>query len=145
MSQYKRILVALDLTENSDEVVRRARGLSQQHDVRITLAHVVEPLALAYGGDIPLDMTDVQEQIQKQADTRLKEIAERHEIPDYECRVLVGQPEAEIRALSEELNTDLIVVGCHSRAGLSLLFGSTANSMINGAPCDVLAIRVEIA
>ena len=142
MSQYKKVLVALDLTEHSPEVVKRAKALSSEHDVRITLAHVVEPLALAYGGDIPLDMSDVQEQIKEQSAKRIAVIAKRFEIPDYDCRILIGQPEAEIRALADEIEADLVVVGCHSRAGLSMLFGSTANSMLNGASCDVLAVRV---
>jgi universal stress protein A len=37
---------------------------------------------------------------------------------------------------------DLVVVGSHGRHGLSLLLGSTANGVLHGAGCDVLAVRV---
>ena len=37
---------------------------------------------------------------------------------------------------------DLIVVGSHGRHGLALLLGSTANGVLHGATCDVLAVRV---
>ena len=42
----------------------------------------------------------------------------------------------------KELETDLIVVGSHGRYGLALLMGSTANGVLHGATCDVLAVRV---
>jgi universal stress protein A len=34
-------------------------------------------------------------------------------------------------------------VGSHGRHGLALLLGSTANSVLHGSPCDVLAVRVR--
>ena len=37
---------------------------------------------------------------------------------------------------------DVIVVGSHGRHGLALLLGSTANGVLHGATCDVLAVRV---
>ena len=44
--------------------------------------------------------------------------------------------------LAEQLDVDLIVVGSHGRYGLALLMGSTANGVLHGASCDVLAVRV---
>jgi len=38
-----------------------------------------------------------------------------------------------------------IVVGSHGRHGLALLLGSTANDILHGAPCDVLAVRLKKA
>ena len=35
-----------------------------------------------------------------------------------------------------------LVVGSHGRHGLALLLGSTANAVLHGAPCDVLAVRI---
>ena len=40
---------------------------------------------------------------------------------------------------------DLIVVGSHGRHGLALLLGSTANDVLHGAPCDVLAVHLKKA
>jgi universal stress protein A len=37
---------------------------------------------------------------------------------------------------------DLIVMGTHGQSGLKLLLGSTANSVLHGAGCDILAVRV---
>ena len=56
--------------------------------------------------------------------------------------VVLGKPEVEIHATAKELGTDLIVVGSHGRHGFALLMGSTANGVMHGAHCDVLAVRV---
>ena len=56
--------------------------------------------------------------------------------------LIFGRPETEIHALAEQIGADLIVVGSHGRTGLALLLGSTANGVLHGATCDVLAVRV---
>ena len=47
-----------------------------------------------------------------------------------------------ILGAAKEHGADLIVVGSHGRHGLALLLGSTANAVLHGAPCDVLAVRI---
>jgi len=39
-------------------------------------------------------------------------------------------------------DVDLIIVGSHGRHGWRLVLGSTANAVLHGARCDVLAARV---
>ena len=56
--------------------------------------------------------------------------------------LVVGRPESEIHHVAEEIGADLIVVGSHGRHGLALLMGSTANGVLHGSKCDVLAVRV---
>ena len=55
---------------------------------------------------------------------------------------MLGQPANEMRRMAKEENIDLIIVGSHGRHGLALIFGSTSNSVLHGAPCDVLAVRI---
>ena len=38
---------------------------------------------------------------------------------------------------------DLIVLGCRERHGLSILVNRTEDTVLHGAPCDVLAVRVR--
>ena len=51
-----------------------------------------------------------------------------------------GAPQ--LGGVADEAGADLIVVGSHGRHGLALLLGSTANGVLHGAMCDVLAVRV---
>ena len=144
MDKYKHILVGIDLTVESRDVSKKASSLRAAFDCRLSCVHVIEPLSLAYGGDIPMDLSTIQEQIQDTAKTHLAEFAQSLGISDEDRHLIFGRPETEIHSLAEEIDADLIVVGSHGRHGLALLLGSTANGVLHGAPCDVLAVRVGI-
>lgn len=143
MSNYQHILVAIDLSEESQEVIDRAKALAQSCNAKLTLAHVVEPITFAYGGDIPVDLTEIQTQLEKQATEKLAACAQSIGLPNIDHHVIIGQPKSEIHELADNLSIDLIVVGSHGRKGLALLLGSTANGILHGAKCDVLAVRVN--
>lgn len=142
MSSYDTVLLAIDLSDEAEQVTQRARAIAGNHNAILHVVHVIEPLSFAYGGDIPMDFSGIQEEIQKQAQTQLKEFCDQHSIPSDRQHINIGRPENEIHSLAEDLKADLIVVGSHGRHGLALLLGSTANGVLHGAPCDVLAVRV---
>lgn len=142
MSQYQKVMAAIDLSEDSTPVVERARGIADQSGAELHLVHVIEPLSFAYGGDIPMDFSGIQEEIHQQATQQLQRFAEAHNIDAAHQHILLGKPEVEIHTKADELQAELIVVGSHGRYGLALLMGSTANGVLHGANCDVLAVRV---
>ena len=142
MSEYKKIMLAVDLTEESLKVAERATQLVNAFDAELHVVHVIEPLSLAYGGDIPMDLSTVQEQIQDQAAAHLREFSATLNVPETRQHLIFGRPESEIQRTAEEAGADIIVVGSHGRHGLALLLGSTANGVLHGASCDVLAVRV---
>ena len=141
MSEYKKIMLAVDLTEESLKVAERATQLVNAFDAELHVVHVIEPLSLAYGGDVPMDLSTVQEQIQDQRcpPTRIFSHLKCSRNPPTSY---FGRPESEIQRTAEEAGADIIVVGSHGRHGLALLLGSTANGVLHGASCDVLAVRV---
>jgi universal stress protein A len=142
MTHYKKLLMAVDLSEESAEVAQRAKAIAHNNQATLHVIHVIEPLSFAYGGDIPMDFSGIQEEIHQQAEQQLEKFGETHQI-DKSCQhIVLGQPEVEIHAKAEEIGADLIVVGSHGRYGLALLMGSTANGVLHGASCDVLAVRV---
>ncbi len=142
MSQYHKILVAVDLSEDSAQVAQRGHAIATNNNAELHLIHVIEPLSFAYGGDIPMDFSGIQDEIHQQATQQLKRFAESNGIDEQHRHIVLGRPEVEIHATAKELESDLIVVGSHGRHGLSLLMGSTANGVLHGASCDVLAVRV---
>lgn len=143
MSLYGKILLALDLSAECDQLIGKAREVASANSAELYLLHVIEPLSFAYGGDVPMDLTTIQEQLDEHAHTRLKKYAEKIDYPVKEQMVITGHTETEIHRLAQEKGIDLIVVGSHGRHGLALLLGSTANSVLHGATCDVLAVRVH--
>lgn len=142
MSQYTHVLLATDTSEESARVADQAGALARSFGARLSVVHVIEPLTYAYGGDLPLDFSSLQQEIQKQAEQHLARLGEQHGIAASDRHLVVGRPAEEIHRLARQLGADLIIVGSHGRHGLALLLGSTASGVLHGAPCDVLAVRI---
>ncbi len=144
---YRQILVAIDLTEEADEVLTAAQSVAdQQEAAEISAVTVVRPLTHIYGG---LDMAglsasaSLEEEMRKQAVEKLTQLTAQFGISAEATHVKAGHPPSEIRALADDLGADLIVIGTHGRHGLGLLLGSTANGVLHGVQCDVLTVRVH--
>jgi len=140
---YKTILVAVDLSNESDKIINSALALADGDTARIWLSHVVEPVAAAYPIDAyAINMTKLQEEAMAIAAERLGNIASKFSIPEDRQLVLAGAAAAEVRNKAEELEADLIVIGSHGRSGWKLLLGSTANKVLHGATCDIMTVHV---
>ena len=142
MSIYQNILVAIDLNEEADQVIHRAQQLALQSSAKLTLVHVTEPLSYAYGGDMPMDLSSIQTELYDQAQQRLSGLVKQKQLGEVDQLLLSGHIKTEVHRVATELSSDLIVVGSHGRHGLALLLGSTSNGILQGATCDVLAVRV---
>ena len=142
MSIYQNILVAIDLNEEADQVIQRAHQLALQSNAKLTLVHVTEPLSYAYGGDMPMDLSSIQTELYDQAQQRLSGLVQQKQLGEVDQLLLSGHIKTEVHRVATELSSDLIVVGSHGRHGLALLLGSTSNGILQGATCDVLAVRV---
>ena len=60
-------------------------------------------------------------------------------------RLVRGDAAAEILRATREVQGDLIVMGTHGRTGLGrLLMGSVAETILRGADCPVLTVRVPL-
>ena len=81
MSVYNTILLAVDLSEDSTLVAERARALANGNSDELHVIHVIEPLSFAYGGDIPMDFSGIQDEIHQQASQQLRRFGEGNSIP----------------------------------------------------------------
>ena len=140
---YTNILVAIDCSEDSAAVLARAAALVPAGQARLHLIHVIEPLALAYGADVPMDVSDLQNSLVKQARSKAGAFADQYGIAHEQIHVELGSIEKTIQDKADSLDCDLIVVGSHTRSGLALLLGSTARGLVPGAHCDVLAVKIS--
>ncbi len=143
MATYQHILLCIDLSDESDQVAARATAFRDGSSAKLSVIHIIEPLSFAYGGDIPMDFSNVQEEIHKQASKQLTAFSAKYAIAQADQHIAVGRAETEIHRFAEDAQVDLVVVGSHGRHGLALLLGSTANGVLHGAACDVLAVRVK--
>ncbi|MGB0239077.1 MAG: universal stress protein [Cycloclasticus sp.] len=147
MATYQHILVALDLGYSSSLVLEKAHQLAQQNQAKLTAIHVIEPLIessyLAFDGTISTDLLPIQEEVEANAKAKLKKITRTIELPEENQLIELGRPAETIHHISKQIPSDLVVIGSHGRHGLGLLLGSTANAVLHGASCDVLAVRIE--
>ena len=145
---YRNILVAVDISDEAEEVFKAAREVADDQESTLSAVMVMRPMADFYinlfsilEGDADIGY---ESQVLKHATAWLTELAKRNGIDDSAVNVIIGTPAVEIRRMAEELNTDLIVLGTHGRHGLGLMLGSTANAVLHGAPCNVLAVKVRV-
>lgn len=144
---YQNILIAVDLTDEAEEVFTAARNVAdEQGSTNLMACTIVRPLARTYGG---LDMANVvagvpfEEEMRTQANDKLTALGKEFGVDAKDSYVRMGTPAAEIRALAENVKADLIVIGTHGRHGLGLLLGSTANAVLHGVACDVLVVKIH--
>lgn len=144
---YKHILAAVDMTEESTQVLDEARRLATDHKARLSILSVVKPLTQVYGG---LDMAaytqatvNFEREAQAQVLAQLKGMAGKLGVNEQDMHVSIGSPATQIVEVAKDQGADLIVVGSHGRHGLGLLLGSTANGVLHHANCDVLTIRIK--
>ena len=141
---YQNILVAVDLGATTETVIERAAALARDHHAQLHVLHVIEPLTITYGGDIPMDFSAIQEEILDQAKQQLNKLCENLGVAEANRLLVTGRPESEIPSQAKAINSDLIVVGTHARWGLALLLGSTTDGVMHSAECDVLAVKVDV-
>jgi universal stress protein A len=149
MSGYSKVAVAIDLSSESTAIMRRAKDVSAP-DGEIHLVYVQEPMDSVYMGVVPygpvfVGMDEVEENLRAELRGKLDSIGETFGVPAERRHFLSGTPAREIHRFAEEHGTDLIVLGTHGQKGVQLLLGATANSVLHGACCDVLAVRMQDA
>jgi universal stress protein A len=145
--KYRRILAAVDLSDESSQVLDIAAIVSRSETAELDALHVIKPFRHAYAGINPAMLSDIGLQFEHEADrharTRLGELAVAHGLADSRTHVRHGAPHLEIQDLIRELDCDMLVIGTHGKHGMQLLLGSVANAVIHGVTCDVLAVRIR--
>ena len=149
MSGYFRIVVAIDLSSESTPIIARARDVAAD-GAEIHLIYVQEPMDSVYLGVVPygpvfVGMDQVEGRLRDELKDKLKALGVEFGVPENCQHFLSGTPAKEIHRFAEENGVDLIVLGTHGQKGVQLLLGSTANSVLHGANCDVLAVRIKEA
>jgi universal stress protein A len=139
---YKKILIAVDLSNDSQKIIDTAIELSQG-TASLHFVHVVEPVAAAYSMDIyAVNISELQQEAINFAEQRLEKLGQASGLPRGNIHTLMGSPAPEVRNLAAEIGADAIVIGSHGHSGWKILLGSTANKVLHGAPCDVLTVHV---
>jgi universal stress protein A len=145
MREYKKILLCLDLTDDSEKIAERARDIAQRNAATVTLLHVVEYVPVEPMGEALLPAVQIEGELVDRAKKRIAELAVKLGFASSEQLVLAGNIKTEVVRTAREQGTDLIIIGSRERHGMSILFNFTEDTVLHAAPCDVLAVRLAKA
>lgn len=143
MAIYSRILLAVDLTEDSEAIAVQARELAAACGAELSILHVVEYVPVEPMGETLLPAVQIEEELVARARDRLAELASRLDLTGRPCEVACGNIKAEIVRHAKDLKADLIILGSRERHGLSIMINLTEDTVLHAAPCDVLAVRLR--
>jgi len=143
MAVYRRVLLVVDLTEDSLTIGRKAQALAATLGAEIELLHVVEFVPVEPMGEALMPSAQIQEDLLQRAQRRLAALAADLGLAGVPCRVESGNVKSEIVRVARERHADLIVLGSRERHGLSILVNLTEDTVLHAAPCDVLAMRAR--
>lgn len=148
---YKHILFATELNETKSYIENKVEELQKLTQAKLSVIHVVEPIPNTYYGGVygvipgldSIDSIGTTKLLAVRAKEVLQPLVKRLNITEQDLHIPVGHTSDEILTFAEKENVDLIITGSHGVHGLQLLLGSTANAILHGAKCDVLAVRFE--
>jgi universal stress protein A len=143
MAGYKKLLVLLDLSEDSEQVAIAGRNLAAYSNAAMVALHVVEFVPVEPMGESLMPTVQIEDKLIKRSRESLNELIQRLALPRATSRVEAGNTKAEILRVAEEEQVDLIVLGSRERHGLAILVNFTEDTVLHAAHCDVLAVRLK--
>lgn len=142
MADYKKILLVVDLSEDSAIVGERAKAIAACYGSEIILLHVVEYVPVEPMGEALLPTVQIENELVDRARARLADLAQRLALTNSVRLVETGSIKSEIIRTAQRTGVNLIVLGSRERHGLAILLNFTEDTVLHAAPCDVLAVRL---
>ena len=143
MAGYKKLLVLLDLSRDSEQVAIAGRDLAAYSNAEIVVLHVVEFVPVEPLGESLMPTGQIEEGLISRARASLSEFIARLALPRATGRVEAGNTKTEILRVADEEGADLIVLGSRERHGLAIMVNFTEDTVLHAAHCDVLAVRLK--
>jgi len=143
MAAYKKLLVLLDLSEDSEQVAIAARDMAAHSNASMVVLHVVEFVPVEPLGESLMPTAQIEDELINRSRGQLATLITRLGLGNATGRVEAGNTKSEILRVAEEEQVDLIVLGSHERHGLAILVNFTEDTVLHAAHCDVLAVRLK--
>ena len=149
-TQFKRILVAVDGSDNAVRAAKVAVTLAEKFSAELIVCHTIQTPFRSFaqnGIAVPTNllneyMTAAREDAKNTVD-RVMRLAEIDHVKAV--RVIQENVFSIVEAivnLAEDKHVDLIVVGTRGQSGFKkLLMGSVSSGVLSHAPCPVLVVR----
>ena len=140
----KNLLVPVDLSEISLDIVERASCLAQSFASRVWLLHVImqAPDSVPFN----LDRAVFRKEVAKELRSRRRQLHGlarllRQERVHVVARLIPGTVNTTIVAEAERINADLVIMGSHGHGNVyHALFGGVGQSVMRKVSCPVMLV-----
>lgn len=137
---YKKILVAVDSSEQARRAFQEAIEVTRRNEAHLSILIVSDTNHL---GTEPYAVDHIVKEAGKAAHAIIDSLEET--IPEdisYSTIIDDGNPKVKIVEYAETEKIDLILMGATGTGTFSrLLLGSTTAYVVNNAPCNVMVVR----
>lgn len=147
MAQFRKLLLAIDLSPLSELLIQRVREVCGDEMDHLYVIHVVTE-GLHSIGEVDEDLSSVDAHRQHLLDQRTHRVHEfllraELDIPAERILLVLGEPACEIKKMANQIDADLVIVGSHVKNNDWIqLPGATTNCVIQGISSDVMAVKV---
>jgi len=148
MATFSKILFPTDFSGYSNGVLDHALAWAEGFGANVHMLHVVTVHNFdPFNPDLGFPDIGMERSLHESAEKQMEEIAgyaaDRAPTVTRETRTSFS-PWTEIVTVAQEQGADLIIMATHGRKGLQKLFlGSTAEKVLEHAPCPVLLLRPD--
>jgi nucleotide-binding universal stress UspA family protein len=148
---FKRVLLAVDGSENSERASSVAMKLAQSDNAHLVVLNVIPGIKYYFGlgSRVPLPQTTYEQLVEAATETA-REIVDKQvataKNKDIRVRGKVltsaGTVVREIVDFASQERVDLIILGTRGLGGFKrMLMGSVSNGVVNHAGCSVLVVK----
>ncbi len=135
---YKHILVAVDLSEDSEILVKKAASLACALNANLSLIHIDVNFSDIYTGFMEINFAATQNAMMEAAQLKIKKLIQAIDYPITDTLVSSGDLCNEINQSIQNHNIDLVICGHHKDFWSKLL--STSRQLINDSAVDMLIV-----
>ena len=138
---YKHVLVAVDLSEESPVLLKKAVGIAKRHEAKLSIIHVDVNFSDLYTGLIDVNMSSMQDRISTETQKALLDLAESADYPISEKLSGSGDLGQVLSDAIEQYDVDLLVAGHHQDFWSKLM--SSTRQVMNTIKIDMLVVPLR--
>jgi nucleotide-binding universal stress UspA family protein len=150
MREYKKILVPVDGSTNSELALKKAIFVAKRNHAHLDILTVIQSSRfMDIYGHMGTNMNYVEVSLLKAkeyVDDLKEQIQRKYDFDDIDVYVKAGEPKSIVAVqMPEELGTDLIMMGSTGLNALQrAMIGSVADYVIRAAEMDVILVKTGI-
>ena len=138
---YQHILAAIDLSEDSQQIVQKAVALAKPLGADVSFVHIDVNYAELYTGLIDINLAETQHQALEASQKQLQALVDKADYPITYTLIGSGDLSNELVDTIKEFNIDLVVCGHHQDFWSKFL--SSTRQLMNCSPVDMLVIPLK--